>query len=314
MANRPDNEVELDRLELRFAATRVSDARAVQRLVQSIDACGQLIACVAVVRSPPVSSPPVPDPDEQADAPPLVLIDGYRRVAALRELGRDTAWVQCWRCPSVQALAQVLGRARSRAFTAIEEALLLRELIDAHGLTQREAARQCGRDVSWVQRRLHAARRDCPRRCCRRCASARVSTLGRDARVRAVGARQQRARSSSCWPAWASRSGCPRASCTPGSSTTRVPSARSANAWSSTRGCSSTASNERERDARCQATARRARAQAMAAFGHLQAAARACAPPARALEHARAGAAGARLPARARGAARRGARTEEIVR
>ena len=36
----------------------------------------------------------------------------------------------------------------------IEEALLLRELIDAHGLTQREAARQCARDVSWVQRRL----------------------------------------------------------------------------------------------------------------------------------------------------------------
>jgi ParB-like chromosome segregation protein Spo0J len=154
MANRPDNEVELDRLELRFAATRVSDARAVQRLVQSIDACGQLIACVAVVRSPPVSSPPVPDPDEQADAPPLVLIDGYRRVAALRKLGRDTAWVECWRCSVAQALAQLLARSRSRAFTAVEEALLLRDLVDAQCLSQREAARQCGRDVSWVQRRL----------------------------------------------------------------------------------------------------------------------------------------------------------------
>ena len=32
--------------------------------------------------------------------------------------------------------------------------MLLRELIDAHGLTQRDAARQCARDVSWVQRRL----------------------------------------------------------------------------------------------------------------------------------------------------------------
>ena len=28
------------------------------------------------------------------------------------------------------------------------------ELIDAHGLTQRDAARTCARDVSWVQRRL----------------------------------------------------------------------------------------------------------------------------------------------------------------
>ncbi len=31
---------------------------------------------------------------------------------------------------------------------------MLRELIDSMGLSQREAARQCARDVSWVQRRL----------------------------------------------------------------------------------------------------------------------------------------------------------------
>ena len=31
---------------------------------------------------------------------------------------------------------------------------MLRELIDTHGLSQREAAHQCARDVSWVQRRL----------------------------------------------------------------------------------------------------------------------------------------------------------------
>jgi hypothetical protein len=37
---------------------------------------------------------------------------------------------------------------------AIEQAMLLRELIEAQQLSQREAARQCGRDVSWVQRRL----------------------------------------------------------------------------------------------------------------------------------------------------------------
>jgi ParB-like chromosome segregation protein Spo0J len=128
---------------MRFAATRVQDMRAVQRLVQSIDECGQLIACIAV--GPPVS-------DE--DAARLVLIDGYRRVAALRKLGRDTALVECWTCNVAQALVQVLARSRSRAFTAVEEALLLRDLVNAHSLSQREAARQCGRDVSWVQRRL----------------------------------------------------------------------------------------------------------------------------------------------------------------
>jgi ParB-like chromosome segregation protein Spo0J len=132
-------ELDLHRLELRFAATRISDAPAVQCLANSIEENGQLVECVAA--------------GEPADVRP-VLIDGYRRVAALRRLGRDTAQVQCWSCPVGQALAQVLARSGSRAFTAIEEAMLLRELIDAHGLTQRDAARQCARDVSWVQRRL----------------------------------------------------------------------------------------------------------------------------------------------------------------
>ena len=111
MANRPDNEVELDRLELRFAATRVSHARAVQRLVQSIDACGQLIECIAVGQPQPTQA------EDQGAAAPLVLIDGYRRVAALRKLGRDTALVECWSCTVAQALARVLARSRSRAFT-----------------------------------------------------------------------------------------------------------------------------------------------------------------------------------------------------
>lgn len=132
-------EFDLHRLELRFAPTRVEDRAAVQRLADSIQECGQRVACIAAG-----------DPQDAR----LVLIDGYRRVAALARLGRDTAQVQCWRGPVSSALAQLLARSRSRPFTALEEALLLRELIDAHGLTQREAARQCARDASWVQRRL----------------------------------------------------------------------------------------------------------------------------------------------------------------
>jgi ParB family chromosome partitioning protein len=132
-------ELELHRLELRFAATRIADVPAVQRLANSIQEYGQLVECVAAG-----------EPEDVR----LVLIDGYRRVAALSQLGRDTARAQCWSCPVGQALAQLLARSGSRAFTPIEQALLLRELIDAQGLTQRDAARQCARDVSWVQRRL----------------------------------------------------------------------------------------------------------------------------------------------------------------
>ena len=132
-------ELELHRLELRFAVTRIADAVAVQRLANSIQENGQLVQCVAAG-----------EPENAS----VVLIDGYRRVAALKQLGRDTALVQCWSCPVDKALTQVLARSGSRPFTPIEEAMLLRELIDAHGLTQREAACRCARDVSWVTRRL----------------------------------------------------------------------------------------------------------------------------------------------------------------
>ena len=145
MADHPDSDVELQRLQLRFAAARVSDERAVQRLMHSIDTCGQLVACT-VVRDG--------DGEGGDDAAPLVLIDGYRRVAALRRLGRDTARVQCASGTLAQALAQLLACAQSRSLAAIEQALLLRELIDGQQLSQRDAARQCGRDASWVQRRL----------------------------------------------------------------------------------------------------------------------------------------------------------------
>jgi ParB-like chromosome segregation protein Spo0J len=83
-----------------------------------------------------------------------VLVDGYRRVAALRRLGRDTASVDQWTCDLTEALLSVLARTQDRRFAAIEEALLLRELVQGQGLSQHELARRCGRDVSWVSRRL----------------------------------------------------------------------------------------------------------------------------------------------------------------
>ena len=132
-------QVDLHRLSLDFAATRIANVPAVRQLADSIRECGQLVPCIATGNQ---------------ENGPLVLIDGYRRVSALGRVGADTALVQCWRCPVGQAVVQLLVQSRSRPFDPIEEALLLRELIDAHGLSQREAALKCARDVSWVQRRL----------------------------------------------------------------------------------------------------------------------------------------------------------------
>ena len=130
-------EFEHHQLEQRFAALRLPDARALERLARSLERCGQLNPCIAV-----------------AEADALVLLDGYRRLAALHRLGRDTVWVQLWHCPLAEALARLLCCTAGRAFAPLEEALLLRELATGYGLSQHQLARRTGRDVSWVSRRL----------------------------------------------------------------------------------------------------------------------------------------------------------------
>lgn len=132
-------ELDLHRLELRYAATRVADAGAARQLTTSLERCGQLVPCV-VVNDPGGSG--------------LVLIDGYRRIAALRRLGRDTVTVERWRCDLATALVSLMVRQQGRGFAAIEQALLLRELVIREGLSQRELAQRTGHDVSWVTRRL----------------------------------------------------------------------------------------------------------------------------------------------------------------
>lgn len=134
-------EVDLHRLQLRFAETRVSEPRSIDVLARSIDSCGQVVPCIVV-----------PDGDNQDQS--WVLVDGYRRVAALKRLGRDTAEIRVWLCTVSDGLLQMLAHAHARSFDPIEEALLLRELMDGQGLTQMEIARRSGRDVSWVNRRL----------------------------------------------------------------------------------------------------------------------------------------------------------------
>ena len=104
----PCQELDLHRLELRFASARLHQPHAVERLAHSIERCGQIIACIVV---------PAPGGEH------LVLVDGYRRIAALRRLGRDTAKVECWACDLAQGLIHVLCRTQGRAFAAIEGVL-----------------------------------------------------------------------------------------------------------------------------------------------------------------------------------------------
>jgi hypothetical protein len=154
-------ELDLHCLELRFAGSRLVEPRAVERIARSIERCGQIVPCVVVAVSA----------DASAGGERFVLIDGYRRVAALHRAGRDTASVERWECDVTEALLGLLARTQNRPFASIEEALLVRELMQALDLSQHDLARRCGQgwprfrrrsrwnsqtrgDVSWVSRRL----------------------------------------------------------------------------------------------------------------------------------------------------------------
>ena len=79
--NAPCLDLDLHRLDLRFAGARVAEPRAVEWIARSIESGGPLVPCIVVAEPVEVSDCGVR----------LLLIDGYRRIAALRRLGRDTA-------------------------------------------------------------------------------------------------------------------------------------------------------------------------------------------------------------------------------
>jgi ParB/RepB/Spo0J family partition protein len=88
----------------------------------------------------------------QADR--YVVIDGYKRIAALEQLGRDTVDAVVW--PMSEAEAVLLDRSLrlSEHETALEVGWLLAELEQRFGYGLDELARRFDRSVSWVSRRL----------------------------------------------------------------------------------------------------------------------------------------------------------------
>ena len=130
--------LDLHALIPRFAPLRLHDPARLARLVSSIERQGQLMPVVAV-----------PEAEQTGQ---WVLIDGYRRREALQRLGADRIWVDVWARSVDEALLASLARGPERAWEAIEEAALIAELSGRHSL--QAIARELGRDVSWVSRRL----------------------------------------------------------------------------------------------------------------------------------------------------------------
>jgi hypothetical protein len=82
-----------------------------------------------------------------------VVIDGYKRVRALKRLARDTVRGTRWAIPEVEALL-LERRLRCASEDALDQAWLLAELQERFGLLLDELARRFDRSKSWVSRRL----------------------------------------------------------------------------------------------------------------------------------------------------------------
>ncbi len=130
--------VDCHQLIPRFAPWRLHDPERLAPLVRSVAQHGQLTPVVVVAAS--------------ADSPRWILIDGYRRLAALQQIGEDRIWVDAWAGSVDEALLLCLAKGAERGWEAIEQAALLHELSDRY--TLRELSQRIGRDVSWVSRRL----------------------------------------------------------------------------------------------------------------------------------------------------------------
>lgn len=129
--------LEISQLSLRYAETRIRRGSWRARLAAAIAQEGQL-SPVLVHR----------------DGEQFVLVDGYARVDALRELGRDHVDALVLEMSAAEALLTRHRLQGGRRPTAIEEGWLLRILVDDHGLRPRDLAAKLERSASWVSRRL----------------------------------------------------------------------------------------------------------------------------------------------------------------
>jgi ParB family transcriptional regulator, chromosome partitioning protein len=133
-------QLEFHQLDRRWEHLRVRHPARQRRLVASLAESGQQTPIVVVAA------------EGQADR--YVVIDGYKRIAALEQLGRDTVEVVVW--PMNEAAAVLLDRSirLTEHETALEVGWLLAELERRFDYGLDELARRFDRSVSWVSRRL----------------------------------------------------------------------------------------------------------------------------------------------------------------
>jgi ParB-like chromosome segregation protein Spo0J len=127
----------IDQIDLRLLALRTPTAMAVERMAASLIKRGQLTPIIIA-----------------DDGQHPMLIDGFKRHQAAQSLGLDSLKATCLSADATQAKVMMYLLNRAGTFSMIQEAILVRELVDSDGLTQNEAAKLLDHHKSWVSRRL----------------------------------------------------------------------------------------------------------------------------------------------------------------
>ena len=136
-------QLEFHQLDRRWEHLLIRHPARQRRLLASLAESGQQTPIVVVTA------------EGQADR--YVVINGYKRIEALEQLGRDMVEAVVW--PMSEAAAVVLDRSLrlSEHESALEVGWLLAEMEQRFGYGLDELARRFDRSVSWVSRRLALA-------------------------------------------------------------------------------------------------------------------------------------------------------------
>jgi len=131
--------VELHQLDLRYERLRTRKPETERKLVASLTEIGQQVPVVVVRGEGPER---------------FVLVDGYKRVRALRRLGQDLVAITCWDLSEAEALVLDRLMRTGEGATALEQGWLLHELTVRFALALEDLGRRFARSASWVSRRL----------------------------------------------------------------------------------------------------------------------------------------------------------------
>lgn len=136
-------DIDLHRLELRYERLRKQSPARERQLLGSLAQIGQQMPILVVAGG---------------DDGCFVVVDGYKRVRALRRLGADLARATVWDVGELEALLLERLMRTAESDGPLEQGWLLCELQARFAMSLTDIARRFDKTASWVSRRLSLVR------------------------------------------------------------------------------------------------------------------------------------------------------------